>query len=94
MALGLDPALFWGLTPRELSVHLAGAQLRQEREHNTAAWAAWHVAALQRTKKLPKLKTMLVAERKVRTRQTWQEQYAMALKWHAFANRTQGKLDG
>jgi hypothetical protein len=32
---------------------------RQEREQERAAWLAWHVAALSRTKRLPSLRQMV-----------------------------------
>jgi len=35
---------------------------RQTREHNERAWAVWHIAALQRTKKLPKLDKLMRRE--------------------------------
>lgn len=41
----------------------------REYEHNEFAWVAWHVAALQRVKKLPKLEKFL-SKRKKRERQT------------------------
>lgn len=44
---------------------------------------AWHIAALQRTKKLPKLQTLLAKKSalKARRRQTWQEQLAVMDLW-------------
>lgn len=47
-----------------------------EAAHNQAAWLAWHVAALSRQKKLPKLGTLL-AKRKPKRRQTPDEMLAM-----------------
>jgi len=50
------------------------------REHNQRAWLAWHIAALQRSKKLPPLSKMQTSEAGPR-RQTWQEQLAIAAQW-------------
>lgn len=40
------------------------------REHNDRAWLAWHVAALGRVKKMPKLDRLLRRERATGRRQT------------------------
>jgi len=42
----MDPQLFWKLTLREIKVILDGAGLRLKREHNSNAWAVWHMAFL------------------------------------------------
>jgi hypothetical protein len=49
------------------------ARRRLENEHNARAWHAWHVAALQRQKRLPRLDTLMIRRRSERA-QTWQEQ--------------------
>jgi len=49
---------------------------RREREHNERAWLAWHIAALQRQKKLKPLKDLLIKPRS-RKRQTPAEQKAI-----------------
>lgn len=54
---------------------------RHGSEHNARAWLAWHMAALQRSKKMPPLKTMMWREKK--RRQTWQEQLHIAQLWQA-----------
>jgi hypothetical protein len=51
------------------------------------AWLAWHIAALSRIKKLPKLERMLVSTRGPRPRQTWQEQMAIMGMWAAVMAR-------
>ena len=58
--MGLDPSRFWHLTPREASTIMKGASKRLIREQNQTAWLAWHIAALERAKKLPKLETLLI----------------------------------
>ena len=55
--------------------------VRHRNEHNSRAWLAWHVAALQRAKKMPPLKKLLAQEK--RRRQTWQEQLQVVQLWQA-----------
>lgn len=55
--------MFWSLTPRELSLMFEAAAERSKREHNNNAWLAWHVAALTRAQKFPKLKDLLHRDR-------------------------------
>jgi hypothetical protein len=43
-------------------LHFRAAEMRLRREHNSRAWLAWHVAALQRQNKLPAMRNLLVAE--------------------------------
>ncbi|MGE4339148.1 MAG: hypothetical protein AB7E55_24710 [Pigmentiphaga sp.] len=58
------------------------------REHNDRAWLAWHVAALQRADKLPKLKTLLHREKsQAPQRKSWQEQLAIARQWETKLQR-------
>ncbi|MCV3209602.1 hypothetical protein OHD62_17310 [Mesorhizobium sp. YC-39] len=51
--------LFWRLTPREVETVLAGVNSRVLREHELAAWTAWHTAALGRLKKMPRLAELM-----------------------------------
>lgn len=57
-----------------------------EREHNNRAWLAHTAAALQRAKRLPRLESLL-AKRRRRKPQTWQEQLATARMITAAYNR-------
>jgi hypothetical protein len=85
---GQDPSHFWRLTLREIGVILDGAAGRLRREHNDRAWLAWHVEALSRQKKLPKLKDLTFdAPRKPKRRQTVEEQIAIAHRWTAALTR-------
>lgn len=59
MRAGLDPSQFWELTFREIDVILAGAADRRRDENNGHAWLAWHIEALHRQKKLPRLDRLL-----------------------------------
>lgn len=84
----MDPGLFWRLTVREIGVILDGAADRLRDERNNRAWLAWHIEALARAKKLPKLKEFLLdAPKRERRRQTIEEQIAIAHRWTAVLTR-------
>jgi hypothetical protein len=51
--------LFWGLTFREIAVILQGVTDRRAAESNERMALAWHIEALSRGKKLPRLDTLL-----------------------------------
>lgn len=70
------------MTLRELYAISDGVSTRLVREQNERAWLAWHVAAMTRTKTMPKLKDMIVSG-KPKTRQNWQAQLAIAHQWAA-----------
>jgi hypothetical protein len=82
---GFDPETFWDITPRELKLLSEATARRFEREHNARAWLAWHIAALQRMKKLPDLKRMTMKNTS-RPRQTWRQQLAIMTEWAAKHN--------
>jgi hypothetical protein len=65
---------------------LAGSRDAREREHNDRAWLAWHIEALRRAKRLPKLDRLL-AKQKRRTKQTWQEQMHIMSMWASVMRR-------
>lgn len=89
MALGLDPSPFWGLTLRQITLMMEAAAERNRRAHNDRAWLAWTGAALSRAKRLPKLKTLMVAKRGAKPRpQTAEEQMAIARQWAAATSQT------
>lgn len=60
VAAGFDPARFWEITLREADREMRGAMRRQEREANERMSLAWHTVALDRTKTLPKLDTLMI----------------------------------
>lgn len=78
MATGFEAARFWKITPKEVEREMHGAGLRREREHNERAWLAWHIVALDRTKKLPKLETLLISGKQARPQTP--EEHELALK--------------
>lgn len=47
-----------------------GEARRLEREHNDRAWLGWHIAALMRAKKLPKLEDLMHRGRARSVKQT------------------------
>lgn len=51
-----------------------------EREHNSHAWLAWHIAAMSRTKKLPPL-SKLIIKQTAKPRQTWRQQLGVMAEW-------------
>lgn len=70
------------MTPRLIEAVLDGAAARMRTEFNQTAWLAWHIEALARAKKLPKLKDLMSTEApKPRRRQTVEEQIAIARQW-------------
>lgn len=68
---------------REIAVILKGAGARLSREHDANAWLAWHIEALARTKKLPKLEEMQSGKPQKRRRMTSAEMISMAHLWTA-----------
>lgn len=92
ISAGFDPRAFWHLTPREVQIWLDGAALRLKREQTERAWLAWTTAALMRSKKMPKLATLIDGKKPApRPRQTWQEQLAIMEHWAAAHNAKFGK---
>ena len=85
MAAGFDPDGFWRLTPKLYQIHMDGARKRLDREAKEMAWAVWHVAALTRTKKMPRLNQFIPAEKSQSAKpSTWQAQLAA---WQSYAER-------
>lgn len=58
-AIGVKPAEFWRLTPRESYALFSGAEKIRISARQLALWSAWHGALFERSKKLPELKPML-----------------------------------
>jgi len=82
VSLGLDPELYWSVTPGNMLVITSGVQDRLVREYRSQAWAVWHTVALGRMKKLPKM-DKLFPRREQKRRRTWQEQMAVMDQWIA-----------
>lgn len=56
----------------------AGARRRHMAEHNGRAWLAWNIVAIDRARKMPTLKQLMIDPDRAARRQTWQEQLAIA----------------
>lgn len=84
MAAGFSPAEFWGLTPKLYIIHMNGLGLRLEREAKDAAWLAWHIAALGRVTKLPRLQQFIPGRKVAPKPKSWQGQSAA---WKRYAAR-------
>lgn len=65
--------MFWQLTLREIDAILVGVNARLMRERNENMVLAWHIAALERQKKLPKLKDMMAEKPRRQTPEQMQE---------------------
>jgi hypothetical protein len=61
--LGYDPEMFWDQTPHTLSLAFEAANENLRMAHNDRAWLAWHIAGLQRVKRIPTLTSLQVARR-------------------------------
>jgi hypothetical protein len=68
-----------------MAIAMHGKTKALRREHNSRAWLAWHIAALQRTKKLPTLRSMLAKEKP--RAQSWQEQIEIMRQYAAAHNK-------
>lgn len=75
---------------REISVILEGATNRLKREHNDRAWLAWHIEALARQKKLPKLKELLHSEKPSGRKMTPEQLESVTRSWLASARKRRG----
>lgn len=80
MSLGFDAARFWHITPKELDREMRGARKRLEREADERMSLAWHIVALDRTKKLPKLETLLIGGKSPRGKAQTPEEHLVAMK--------------
>lgn len=75
------------MTFRETDAVISGSAARFNREHDDRAWLAWHIEALHRTKRLPKLKTLMHNAKPAKRQQSMEEQIAIAMQWTASVNR-------
>jgi hypothetical protein len=69
----MSAEVFWSCTMRTLVREFVVADTRRLDEHDRDMRLAWHIAALQRQKKLPDEKKLRA--RRVRGRQTLREQF-------------------
>lgn len=80
MSAGFDPARFWDITPKEIDREMRGAMQRLEREADERMSFAWHIVALDRTKKLPKLESLLTGAKGRRTKAQTPDELLVAMK--------------
>lgn len=80
MAAGFEPGRFWQITPKEVDREMLGARKRLEREADERMSLAWHIVALDRTKKLPKLETLLISHRRPAGRRQTPDEHLVAMK--------------
>ena len=66
---------------------MRSAEMRAEREHNARAWLAWHVEALRRMKRMPRLANMLVKSKRRRGPQSVEQQMHVMAAWAAKVDR-------
>jgi len=56
---GSTVAAFWEMTPRETYALIQAEGWRREQAQRGRAWLAWHIGALQRTKRFPSLQRLM-----------------------------------
>lgn len=79
MRAGFEPDAFWDQTSRTLAIAYEAKRLAGVDAHNARMTLAWHVAALQRTARLPPLRKLLVsAGHRGFVRQTPEQMLAIA----------------
>ena len=83
MGAGMDSQLFWHMTLGEIHNVMKGAAARLRRQHDLAAWVAWHVEALARTKKMPKLERMQSGSTRRKRQLSADEMISLAHAWTA-----------
>jgi hypothetical protein len=64
--IGVDPQVFWGLTPWQFSLCVEAYSKKQEQEHDHKAWLMWHGAVLGRVQKMPPLSDFTSGKKNVK----------------------------
>lgn len=62
---------------REAEREFRGTAKIREREANERLWLAWHIVALDRTEKLPKLETLMIRSDAPKQKQSGEQMLAM-----------------
>ena len=76
---GHDHESFWDQTPRTLLLTFEAHNDSYIKEHNEWAWIAWHIASMQRAKKIPPLSKLQI--RKTMVPKTMEEQIEGLKNW-------------
>lgn len=82
--------MFWRLTLKEISLVIDGVTSRRNRERDERMSLAWHIEALARQKKLPKLDSMMTGAKKATGKSMSAEQME-AITRSFFASRNRKK---
>lgn len=70
---GFEPARFWDISLAEADREMRGAVNRWRREANERVALAWNIVALDRTKKLPKLESLMAKASHTRRKKSPEE---------------------
>ena len=81
LMLGYDHESFWDQTPRTLSLAFDAHNETRRIAHNDRAWLAWHVAALQRAKRVPSLTKLQIAKPQASAGPAWKSQLEGLKHW-------------
>ena len=84
MALGLDPATYWQLTPREVHLVEKGRMRWLEAQQEQAIAQAWIMASLSRAERMPGMNELL--RPRSREKQSVEEQMIAMQAWAAAVN--------
>lgn len=63
--------------------HREADEKRLDYEQRARAWLAWHIVALDRSKRLPPLKSLLGPSKQEKQPQTWQQQLTIVKQLNA-----------
>lgn len=85
MTVGFDIDSFWDQTPRTVFIGIQGKNEAARIAHNQRAWAAYHTASWQRSKKMPSYRSVVMNKRP--PAQSVEQQYAIMEKWAEVRNK-------
>ena len=71
--IGIDPLVFWELTPRELTVLVDAYEIEEKLQHEKDMAVAYLTAYWHRVKKMPSLKEVLGIKKPAKRTQTPEE---------------------
>ena len=79
--------MFWRQTPRLFFLAVRGKARAAQTEHRNRAWLAWHIEALQRTKRLPRLSDLAPGPSRPVKPKSSSQLLAIARLWDSRLNR-------
>lgn len=82
---GMSEGEFWKSTPFQTRLFIEAAAERERLAYRRAIWAAWHMAAFERSKRMPKLSQVMqqVERKKPTTRKSPAQLLAMIVDMNA-----------